>query len=136
MAKAVSVRLERKAKLYAKLRRLVPSVEEAIDLAAGKSANEMAALAKSLAPQRTGNLAAAVYARKVAGTLGPVWKVAVDQGKGPTGHDAYYGFWVENATVDTAAQPFFFPAYRLVKKRHRSRVTRAINKEIKALART
>lgn len=134
MAGAVSVRLERKRKLFDKLRRLVPTVEEAIDQAAGQSAAEMAALAKGFAPVRTGTLQTAIYAQKVAGTLSPVWKVAVDEGKGPTGVNAFYGRWVEFSTVDTAAQPFFFPAYRLVRKRHRSRLTRAINKQIKALA--
>jgi hypothetical protein len=133
MARSV-VRLERKKQLFAKLRRLVPAVEGAIDVAAGQSANEMVGIARGFAPKRTGTLARAIYAQKVTGTATPVWKVAVDQGKGPTGVNAFYGFWVELATVDTPAQPFFFPAYRLVAKRHRSRVTRAINKEIKKLA--
>jgi hypothetical protein len=133
MARSV-VRLERKRQLFAKLRRLVPAVEGALATAAGQSANEMVGIARGFAPKRTGTLARAIYAQKVTGTATPVWKVAVDQGKGPTGVDAYYGFWVELATVDTPAQPFFFPAYRLVAKRHRSRVTRAINKEIRKLA--
>ncbi len=149
MARAVSVGIERKGKLAAKLRRLVPAVDDAIDAAAEKSAREIVAHARSFAPVRSsgglkrrsggkdtspGNLRDAIYAQKVPGTVSPVWKVAVDVGDGPTGKNAFYGFFVEMGAVGQPRQPFFFPAYRLVKKRHRGRVTRAINKEIKKLA--
>ncbi len=115
---------------------MVPGVDEAIDGASEKSAREHAELARRFAPEQSGNLKAAIYAAKVPGRLGPAWKVAVDQGDGPTGRDAFYGFWVEFATINTPAQPFFFPSFRLVKRRHKGRVTRAINKEVKRIART
>lgn len=135
MGRTVAVRLERKRKLFNKLRRLVPAVENGIDEAGEKSAHEMAATVRAFAPERSGRLKRATYAQRVPGKFAPVWRVAVDEGDGPTGENAFYGFWVEFSTVDTPAQPFFFPAYRITKKRHRGRVTRAINKQVRAIAR-
>ena len=49
--------------------------------------------------------------------------------------DAYYARWVEFGTSDgKPAQPFFFPSYRLMKRRMRSRVVRAQNKALKRVA--
>lgn len=44
---------------------------------------------------------------------------------------AYYVRFVEFGTVSQTAQPFFFPAYRTVKKRVKSRTTRAMRKAIR-----
>lgn len=135
MGRMVSVRLQRKRNLFRKLRRIVPAVEMGIDEAGEKSALEMVATARAFAPERSGRLRRAIYAQRVPGKFAPVWRVAVDEGAGPTGENAFYGFWVEFSTVDTPAQPFFFPAYRVNKKRHRGRMSRAINKQVRAIAR-
>lgn len=49
--------------------------------------------------------------------------------------NAQHARWVEFGTSDgKPAQPFFFPSYRLLKKRMSSRVVRAQNKAIKRVA--
>lgn len=62
--------------------------------------------------------------------------------------DAFYARWVEFGTSGhvqggmfagsehpgTAAQPYFYPAYRAVRKRIKSRITRAISKSTKRVA--
>ena len=47
-----------------------------------------------------------------------------------------YALGVEFGTSDTPKSPFFFTAYRIGAKRHRSRVTRAANKAHKRIAAT
>lgn len=54
-------------------------------------------------------------------------------GKNAFGMDAYYAWWQEVGTVKMAANPFFFPAYRALRKKARSGMTRAAKKAIKAL---
>ena len=45
--------------------------------------------------------------------------------------DLRYGHMVEFGTVDTEAQPFMLPAFRLAKARVMRRITRAIGKAIR-----
>lgn len=45
-----------------------------------------------------------------------------------------YALGVEFGTAKMAAQPFFFPAYRLGKKRAKARVRRAVNKAARKVA--
>ena len=45
--------------------------------------------------------------------------------------DVRYGHMVEFGTVDTEAQPFMLPAFRLAKARVMRRITRAIGKAIR-----
>lgn len=45
---------------------------------------------------------------------------------------AYYARWIEHGTSQRSAQPFFFPAYRTLKKRINSRITRAMRKAMRA----
>lgn len=133
MTDGVKVKIRRKDRLFAKLRASVPAVQKALEKVNEKSALEMVAAAERFAPRDSGNLAAAIYQEEVQTGGSPARKVAVDQGNGPTGQDAFYASFVEFGTQDRPAQPFFFPAYRLVSKRHRGRATRAINKILKSM---
>lgn len=45
--------------------------------------------------------------------------------------DAFYARFVEFGTQAMAPQPFFFPSYRALRKRVRSRITRSMKKAIK-----
>jgi len=46
---------------------------------------------------------------------------------------AFYARWVEFGTSKARAHPFFWPAYRALRSRIKSRITRAINKAIRSL---
>lgn len=50
------------------------------------------------------------------------------------GGAAYYARFVEFGTLRMMAQPFFFPSWRLGRKRVRSRVTRATNRAARKVA--
>ena len=148
------------AAIKRRLDAIPPKVREAVVAAQGQNADEMVALARSLAPKKTGALAASITKESSKNQLG----VSVVAGGGK----AFYARFVEFGTrgsVDgeeqgftekltltrgaegqkrrrksrrthpgTKAQPFFFPAYRALKKRMKGRASRAASKAIKEVA--
>jgi HK97 gp10 family phage protein len=117
------------------------SIQSALE----QSADEIVELAKSLVPKDTGDLRDSIgwtYGKVPRGaiTLGKVFasKLATDltitvyAGNS----EAYYARWVEFGTQKMAAQPYFYPAYRALRKRAKSRTSRAINKAAKAVAKS
>lgn len=150
---SVTAKWRNKDRLAQKLRRLAPEAAAGQEQANGQSAAEMVALAKGFAPRRTGDLAESIV-RTPPGSVPPAYA----QGGNPVATGAWlvtagnasvrYAGLVENGTAPheqegrfegtehpgTTAQPFFFPAYRLIRKRHRGRAARALNKSIKRVA--
>ena len=102
-----------------------------------KSGNEMAATAKALAPVDSGNLKDSIVVSK-AGESTPLYSSGGRQKVGDlqvtvTAGDFFtrYVGHVEYGTDKMAARPFFGPAYRVLKKRTKSRTSRDVNKAIK-----
>lgn len=145
-------------RLRKKLRAFPDAVKVEIRQAMEQSANEIVALAKSLAPVDSGDLQMSISwtwgeAPKGAIVLGRVKSGATASGNMKItvfagGGDAYYARMIEFGTAPhlnggrfagskhpgSAAQPFFYPAYRAVRKRAKGRVTRAVNKAAKRIA--
>lgn len=145
-------------RLNKKLRRLPDAARAEIAKAMEQSAAEVVALAQSLVPVDGGDLRDSIGwtwgdAPNGSMTLGTVRS----KGRGAgnmvvtiyAGDDkAWYARFVEFGTSPhvnggrfagsnnpgTAAQPFFYPAYRAVRKRVKGRVTRAITKSAKRVA--
>ncbi|QMV00164.1 HK97 gp10 family phage protein [Devosia sp. D6-9] len=141
-------------RLKRKLRTFPAAVEAEIRAAMEVSANEVVALAKSLVPRDTGALV-----ESIGWTWGDAPKGSMTLGKvGGTGNlvitiyagddKAFWARWVEFGTSPhanagmfagsenpgTRAQPFFYPAYRAVRRRVKGRVTRAVNKAARRIA--
>lgn len=142
--------------LRRKLKRFPQVAEDQIRKAMEASANEIVALAKSLAPSDSGTLRnsiawtygdapeGAIVLGKVKASNSGNLKITVYAG----GPDAYYARFIEFGTAPhinggrfagsenpgTAAQPFFYPAYRATRKRAKGRITRAVNKAAKQVA--
>lgn len=126
-------------KLRRKLAALPQAEKNRIREAIAKSAREIADLAESLVPQDSGLLA---------GSIGWTW------GDAPKGSmalatarsgdivatvyagdsDAFYSRFVEFGTPTVRAQPYFFPAYRALRKRAKSRIKRAHITALKKVA--
>lgn len=131
--------IRNKDRLLRKLAALPTAVKGKLRAALAKSADEMVALAKSLVPVDRGDLR---------DSIGWTW------GKAPSGSmvlatggtseftitiyagndEAFYARWVEFGTINQAAHPFFFPSYRALRKRARSRIARETNKAMKQVA--
>ena len=47
---------------------------------------------------------------------------------------AYYARWIEFGTVKMSAQPFFFPAYRALRRRTKRRIATVTRKALKEVA--
>ncbi|MBS0237086.1 MAG: HK97 gp10 family phage protein [Proteobacteria bacterium] len=120
--------------LRKKLEAIPKAAREAAMASLQKSADELVNAQKALVPVRSGALRDSIRAEARHDQL----KIVVIAG-GPTttkaaraGHGSYdYSLGVEHGTAEMAAEPFFYPAYRLLKKRLRNRTKRAINKAVK-----
>lgn len=145
-------------RLKRKLARFPQAVEAEIRAAMEQSANEIVALARSLAPVADGDLQRSIdwtwgEAPEGSMVLGKVKRGGSGSGNSVItvfagGGEAFYARFVEFGTAPhvnggrfagssnpgTAAQPFFYPAYRASRKRAKGRVTRAVNKAAKRIA--
>lgn len=150
----VTVKFRNKDRLFQALRKTVPAIDKELRAALEQSGEEMVAKARSFAPFDDGDLhksigwaftkstqanadkspAILVFAgeeRAKSGILGRLRLFFGLGGRRPTGTGAFYARFVEFGTPDTPRQPFFFPAYRLLRSRIRGRLSRAMTKAIK-----
>ncbi len=129
-------------RLKRKLTRFPDAVQQEIRTAMETSANEIVALAKSLAPVDSGDLR-----NSIGWTWGSAPEGAMVLGKVRRGGEGnmvitiyagggaeYYARFVEFGTQNMPAVPFFYPSYRALRRRARGRVTRSVNKAAKRIA--
>lgn len=106
-----------------KLAGLPSELRNQVGRALDKTADEIVATAKRLAPKDTGAGAAAIGKRDGEHELQRVVYAADD--------DTFYLRFQEFGAEDQPAQPFFFPAYRLNRKRGQRRIKTAVNKALR-----
>ncbi|WP_430251697.1 HK97-gp10 family putative phage morphogenesis protein [Neorhizobium sp. DAR64860/K0K1] len=126
------------ARFQRRMRAIPQAAKEAVVPALLTGANEIAALQRQLAPVDEGDLRDSIevtppgrstpeYSQpggsRVAGELEAVITVG--------DHTVRYPHLVEYGTSDTTAQPFFWPGFRLGRKRAANRVKRTIGKAIR-----
>ncbi|MBA5779494.1 HK97 gp10 family phage protein [Stappia sp. F7233] len=147
MADGVSLKTRSVDRSLARLRRVVPELDAEINKANEASANEMADLARRLAPKRSGDYAASINAKKVEdGQATFVNTSRTPRGVSTTSRTisataawGIFASWIwtflEFGTRNASAQPHIFPAYRLIRRRHLRRARRALSVAVrKALA--
>lgn len=129
--------------LQRKLFALPQAVRDEIKKAMEEGAKEIVAMAQRLVPiGDTGNLRASI-----GWTWGaaPGGSITLAQGRSQAaggdkltiyaGNDqAFYVRWVEFGSVRQAAQPFFYPSYRALRSKMRSRTNRAIRTAARRVA--
>lgn len=127
--------------LHRKLAAMPAAIKQRVKQALATSADEIVTLAKSLVPRETGALA---------NSIGWTWGDAPDgsmalatAGAGEfkitvyAGDDeAFYARWVEFGREGVEARGYLFPAYRTLRKRARSRISRAVGAALKEVARS
>jgi len=155
-------RVQRIVNLRKKLARMPEAIKTEMRLAMEQGADEIVALAKNLVPFADGKLRDSIGwtwgdPPKGSIVLGSVKRSAGQRARQDAGlliticagnDEAYYARWVEFGTAQhrnggmfagtthpgTNAQPFFYPAFRALRRRVKSRVTRHTNKAIKKVA--
>lgn len=160
MADGVKITVRGKDRLFRKLRRSVKTIEEELTVEGGKSANEMVQLARGMVPRKAGDLMNSIVATPPGGTppdygqgrsLGSsaktvpegAWMVTagnpsvryphlVEFGTAP---HVVGGMFAGALHPGTPAQPYFFPAYRIIRKKHKGRASRGIGRALKRAGR-
>jgi len=151
----VTVKIKGLKKLNAKLKKLPPAAEKAIREAMEKGANEIVAMMKSLVPVDSGELRDSIgwtwgerprYSQALATVKSKDGKLTltiyagnarvryahlVEFGAAP--HIAG-GMFKGAQHPGAPAQPFFFVSWRALRRRTKSRITRAITKSAKEVA--
>lgn len=126
------------ARLNRRLAAIPVAVREAVKPALETSANEMAEAMKALAPEDTGALRDSITVTpggqttpaysQPGGSL-PVPDNAVAITVGNT--DVRYPHLQEYGTENASPQPFFWPSFRLYRKRAQRRISRSIGKAVR-----
>jgi len=125
-------------RLKKRLAAIPRAVKQAVVPALMTSGNELADRMRVLAPEDTGALRDSIAVTPPGGTTPPYSQPGGAQTAGETqvlvtagNDDARYPHLVEYGTAEAAAQPYFWPAYRLTKKRAANRIKRAIGKAVR-----
>jgi hypothetical protein len=124
--------------LRAKFKRLPAAAEDATRIAIAQSADQIVAMAQRLVPVESGDLK-----RTIGWTWGEAPKGSIVLGSSRGGANltatiyagnsiGYYARWVEFGTVQSRANPYFFPSYRTHAKKAKARIRLAIRKSAKA----
>lgn len=122
-----------KDRFFRTLRSTVPGLDAELRQELAKTGEGFAAKARSFVPVDTGGLAK---------SIGWEWtqNTQADASRSPAivimagddkGGEADHVRHVEFGTVDTQKQPFFFPAYRLERKKIKGRLSRAMTRALK-----
>lgn len=125
-------------RLRRRLAAIPKAVKQSVTPALLKSGEEIAGRMRQLAPEDQGDLKASIavtapgqstppYSQPGGATVAGANQVLITAG----GEDVRYPHLVEYGTTTAPAQPFFWPAYRLTRKRVAGRIKRAIGKAVR-----
>ena len=125
-------------RLARRLNAIPKAVVNAVQPALRQSGDELAGTMRQLAPVDTGDLRDSIevtlpgqstppYSQPGGSKVAGENQVLVTAGN----EDVRYPHLVEYGTADAGAQPFFWPAYRLKKKRLTNRIKRSVSKAVK-----
>ncbi|PSM16117.1 HK97-gp10 family putative phage morphogenesis protein [Nitratireductor sp. StC3] len=125
-------------RLQKRLKAIPRAVKQAVVPALMTSGNELADRMRTLAPEDTGALKDSITVTPPGGTTPPYSQPGGSRTAGETqvlvtagNDDVRYPHLVEYGTEEAAAQPYFWPAYRLTKKRAANRIKRAVRKAVR-----
>lgn len=142
---ARQTKFERLDRLKRKLDSMPPELAKAISGALQKNASEMAAESKRIAQgfRFTGQLVESIgwqwtpvrnQDEATRASVKGQYQLSADVFAGRKGGAGFHAGFQEFGTVNHPAQPFFFPVYRMNARRYKSRISRELNKAIKAMA--
>lgn len=125
-------------RLLRNMRKMATTPREKVLPALVQSAHELAELQKSFAPVDSGDLRDSIAVTAPGQSTPPYSEPGGSRVAGPYeaivtagNNEVRYPHLVEYGTSKTEAQPFFWPAYRVLKKRIVGRVNRAVKKAVR-----
>jgi HK97 gp10 family phage protein len=130
----MAVKVRNKDRLFQALRKSVPAVDAELRTALAKAGDEFVNTASRLVPVDEGELRKSIEWKPTKATQADSSRspaIVIQAGADQPGDDAFYVRFVEFGTPETPKQPFFFPAYRLVRRKIRGMLSRAMTKAIK-----
>lgn len=131
---SVEWKFSNRDRLFQQLKATVPEIDKNLRKALAEGGDEMVDKAQRLAPNDTGELDLSIewyWSKKTQETDAKSPAIVISAGSTDTSDKAFYARWVEFGTVFMRRRPFFFPAYRLLRRKIRGRMTRAITKALK-----
>ena len=111
-------------RLKRRLAKLPKKMKAEVKVALEKSADELVAMQRRLVPVDQGDLRDSIQKRDGNHELSVEVVAGSDK--------AFYATFVEFGTRERPAQPFFFPPYRALRKRIKSRTSRAVGKAVRS----
>lgn len=121
-----------------RMRSIPQAVREAVKPAVVTGAEEVASLARQLAPEDTGDLKKSIVVSQPGQATPPYSQPGGSRTAGPLealvtagNTDVRYPHLVEYGTTKTHAHPFFWPAFRLSRKRAATRIKGAISRAVR-----
>jgi HK97 gp10 family phage protein len=125
-------------RFQARMNAIPKAVRLAVQPALMKGAEEIAAAARVLAPEDTGDLKRSIAATGPNQATPPYSQPGGSRVMGENqaavtagGPDVRYAHLVEYGTAEAPAQPYFWPAFRSTRKRATSRIKRSIGKAVR-----
>ena len=126
------------SKFQRRMRAIPKAARNAVQPALAQGGYEVAEAIEGLAPEDTGDLVGSVavtlsgqstppYSQPGGATIVPENQVMITVGNS----DVRYAHLVEYGTVHAPAHPFFWPGFRLARKRAENRIKRAVAKAIR-----
>lgn len=139
MSDGVKIRYPNKEQIFARLRKISPNVDAEIAKSNERFARQFVSQIKNLAPDDSGKLKQSLRY----GFVDPETKTEVasaqirSRGAGGTRtalgiFGEFYWKFIEFGTVNTAARPFIYPIYRLMKTKYLRTARAAINRAVKS----
>jgi hypothetical protein len=151
----ISAKVRNKDKLFAKLKELAPETARQIGVEALAAGQEMVQIARSYVPVDDGDLRESIvvtpggqmtpsYSQPGGSQMVPEHAALVTAGNSKvryphlveygTRPHAQGGQFQGTQHPGTTARPYFWPAFRLIRRKMRTRISRAINKAVKSVA--
>ncbi|SEB43403.1 phage protein, HK97 gp10 family [Nitratireductor aquibiodomus] len=125
-------------RLQKRLDAIPRAVKQAVQPALKTSGDELAHRMRALAPEDTGALKRSIAVTPPGGTTPPYSQPGGSQTATENqvlvtvgNSEVRYPHLVEYGTANAEAQPYFWPAYRLTRKRITNRIKRAMRKAVK-----
>jgi HK97 gp10 family phage protein len=130
----MAIKVRNKDRLFQALRKSVPAVDAELRSALAKAGDQFVNTAARLVPVDEGDLRESIEwkptkATAENGSRSPA--IVIQAGADKPGDEAFYVRFVEFGTPSSPKQPFFFPAYRLMRRKIRGMLSRAMGKAIK-----